>query len=167
MNFSKREKPIVDILFILALFCAFLISALFIVLFGAKIYRQTVSDMQTNFSSRTALSYVTEKIRQNDTQDSIEVDFSNDKPIIILKKAVDASVYNTYLYESDGKLMELTSTEEMGFQEGLGQEIMKISSFQVEEINSSLYKISIADSSENMTSFFISLYSKASEEASQ
>ena len=66
MNFAKRNKSIVDFLFILALFGAFAITALFVVLFGAQIYKNTVSNMNTNFEKRTAMSYLTEKIRSHD-----------------------------------------------------------------------------------------------------
>ena len=63
MKSTRRDKSIVDMLFLLALFGVFLISALFIVLFGANIYKKTVNDMDANFSARTSVSYITEKIR--------------------------------------------------------------------------------------------------------
>ena len=52
MNFAKRNKSVVDFLFILALFGAFAITALFVVLFGARIYKTTVSNMNTNYEKR-------------------------------------------------------------------------------------------------------------------
>ena len=73
MNFAKRNKSIVDFLFILALFGAFAITALFVVLFGARVYKTTVSNMNTNFEKRTAMSYVTEKIRSHDYTGGVEV----------------------------------------------------------------------------------------------
>lgn len=71
-NHQKQEKHyIVDILFVLALFGVFAVSALALVTIGADVYQHTVEDMGVNYESRTAVSYIMEKVRQNDTADSI------------------------------------------------------------------------------------------------
>ena len=74
MNFAKRNKSVVDFLFILALFGAFAITALFVVLFGARIYKSTVANMNTNYEKRTAMSYITEKIRSHDYTGGVDVE---------------------------------------------------------------------------------------------
>ena len=145
MNFSKREKSIVDILFILALFCAFLVSALFIVLFGAKIYRSTVADMETNFTSRTALSYITEKMRQHDTVGAASVTFIDEQPVLILNQENDGVDYCTYLFSYDGYLKEITAKESFDFDLSSGQNILALSAFTAEEISDSLYQFKITD----------------------
>lgn len=73
MNIGLRKKPVIDILFLLALFSVFLMSALFVVLFGANIYKSTVANMDSSFKNRTAVSYVTEKVRQHDESGSVDV----------------------------------------------------------------------------------------------
>ena len=60
-------------LFILALFAVFMISALFIVLFGARIYKKVVADADTNYNARTSIAYISEKIRQHDSEDGVSV----------------------------------------------------------------------------------------------
>ena len=57
--------------FVLALFGVFAVSALALVTIGADVYQHTVEDMGVNYESRTAVSYIMEKVRQNDTADSI------------------------------------------------------------------------------------------------
>ena len=65
-NHQKQEKHfIVDILFVLALFGVFAVSALALVTIGADVYQHTVEDMGVNYESRTAVSYIMEKVRQN------------------------------------------------------------------------------------------------------
>lgn len=164
MNFNKREKSIVDILFILALFCAFLVSALFIVLFGAKIYRSTVADMDTNFTSRTALSYITEKMRQHDSVGGAEVTFIDNQPVLILHQENDGSDYCTYLFSHDGYLKEITAKKGFEFDFTSGQNILELSEFTAEEIDDSLYRFHIADIDNNQIDFYVSLYSHTNEE---
>ena len=65
MNDKTQEKHfIVDILFVLALFGVFAVSALSLVTIGADVYQHTVEDMSVNYDSRTAVSYIMEKVRQ-------------------------------------------------------------------------------------------------------
>ena len=53
-NHQKQEKHfIVDILFVLALFGVFAVSALALVTIGADVYQHTVEDMGVNYESRT------------------------------------------------------------------------------------------------------------------
>ena len=64
-NHQKQEKHfIVDILFVLALFGVFAVSALALVTIGADVYQHTVEDMGVNYESRTAVSYIMEKVRK-------------------------------------------------------------------------------------------------------
>ncbi len=160
MNFKNREKPIVDILFILALFCAFLVSALFIILFGAKIYRSTVSDMDTNFTSRTSLSYITEKMRQHDSVGGAEVRFIDEQPVLVLTQVQDDVNYCTYLFSHDGYLKEITAKDNFMFDFSGGQNILALTDFSATEINDSLYKFHIVDTDNNEIEFYVSLYSR-------
>ena len=59
-------KAKTDFLFTLLLFLLFAVSALGLILTGAGVYERTVNSMEDNFEERTALSYVAEKLRQND-----------------------------------------------------------------------------------------------------
>ena len=73
MNLRHRDRSIVDIIFMITVFGVFMLSALFVVLFGAKIYKRTAHDMSVNFSSRTSLAYVTEKLHQHDRKNGVEI----------------------------------------------------------------------------------------------
>jgi len=164
MNFRKRNKSIVDILFLLALFCAFLISALFIVLFGARIYKKTVSDMQVNYTSRTALSYVTEKLRQHDSTGCISIQITDSQPVLVLTQDINGEEYSTYLFSYDGYLKEVTMKAGNGVDLNSGQKLIELKSFIAEQVNNSLYHFTITDSQDNTVDFYISLYSDANSE---
>lgn len=166
MNFAKRNKSIVDFLFILAVFGAFAVSALFVVLFGSKVYQRTVSDMDSNYQKRTALSYVTEKIRSHDYTggaDVSDVDTdsadSDEHTVLKLYQDVNGKRYVTYMFVADGYLKEFTADEDYDFDYESGSKILPISEFAVQKESDSLYRFNIVDDSGERTEFFVTLYS--------
>ncbi len=162
MNFQKRNKSIVDFLFILALFCAFIVSALFIVLFGAQTYKRSVEDMNTNFTSRTAIAYLTEKIHSNDCSDGgIDIRTNNGQTVLVLNTHTKDIDYSTYLFIYDGYLTEFTCRSEMDFQYNMGAKIIAVSDFSVRKESDRLYEFHITDAEKNEMDFYVSLYSEA------
>lgn len=165
MNFAKRNKSVVDFLFILALFGAFAITALFVVLFGARIYRTTVSNMNTNYEKRTAMSYLTEKIRSHDYSGGVDVSDMDsisggaDHSVLKLYQNVGDTRYVTYLFLKDGYLMEFTADESYDFDYGTGARILAVNDFSVRKENDGLYHFAITDSTGEKTDFFVTLYS--------
>lgn len=165
MNFAKRNKSIVDFLFILALFGAFAITALFVVLFGARIYKSTVSNMKTNYEKRTAMSYVTEKIRAHDytggadVSDISEGDFSDEHSVLKLYQTQGDKRYVTYLFVKDGYLREFTAEESYDFDYNAGANILAIDEFSVKKESDGLYRFNITDTNGEKTEFFVTLYS--------
>lgn len=157
MNFAKRNKSVVDFLFILALFGAFAITALFVVLFGARIYERTVSNMSSNYEKRTAMSYVTEKIRSHDYTGGVEV--SDENKVLKLYQNIGDKRYVTYLFVADGYLKEFTADDAYVFDNKTGAEILAISDFSVRKESDSLYYFEITDTNDEKTEFFVSLYS--------
>ena len=86
MQVKQERNHIVDVLFVLALFVVFTLSALVLVILGANVYRQTVSYMDENYEARTAYSYLTEKVRQNDVYGSIYVGELECQDVLIKEK---------------------------------------------------------------------------------
>ena len=72
MNALKRGRTW-QVLLSLVLLCFFAASALMVVIFGARVYRGTVAGSAENFSRRTAVSYLAEKIRQADQQSAVSI----------------------------------------------------------------------------------------------
>jgi len=67
-----KRKHMIDLLFPIALFLVLAASSLFLVILAANVYRKSVAWEESNYGSRTCLSYVTEKIRQSDTDGGVE-----------------------------------------------------------------------------------------------
>ena len=166
MNFAKRDKSIVDFVFILALFAAFMITALFVVLFGSKIYQRTVSDMDDNYASRTALSYITEKIRSHDYDGGADIlDISeaavNGQSVLVLYTHAQSGDFATYMYVDHVYLKEYTALKDEPFDYSQGADILAINEFYVEEKGDGLCSFHIVDGNDKVTDFFVSLYSEA------
>ncbi len=165
MNFVKRKKSVVDFLFILALFGAFAITALFVVLFGAQVYKSTVSNMNTNYEKRTAMSYVTEKIRSHDYTGGADVaDLRSlredgDHSVLKLYQDVGGKKYVTYMFVADGYLKEYTTDASNDFDYKSGTNILAIKDFSVRKESDSLYHFNIIDMNNEKTEFFVALYS--------
>ena len=73
MQNNKKKTGPIEFVFPILLFLIFTLSALFIILFAAQIYQKIVDDSSINYSANTAISYVSEKIRQGENEDGIEV----------------------------------------------------------------------------------------------
>lgn len=162
MNLKEENRHIVDVLFVLALFCVFAISALMLVTIGANVYQKTVNNMDTNYSSRTAFSYVTEKIRQNDASRTISIGTLEDRPAIILTQEIEGQLYNTYLYEYDGYLTELFTSADLNLGGDIlkaGHPLMPVKEFTLYEAEPSLYRFVLSTEEEKSVSLYISIQS--------
>jgi hypothetical protein len=164
MNFAKRNKSIVDFLFILALFGAFAITTLFVVLFGARIYESTVSNMNTNFEKRTAMSYLTEKIRSHDYTGGADIveteDSAGGHTGLKLYQNVGDRRFVTYLFVSDGYLKEFTAEDTYDFRYDSGTQILAIKDLSIKKESEGLYHFRITSSEGENTEFFVTMYSE-------
>jgi hypothetical protein len=159
MNLRHRDRSIVDVIFMITVFGVFMLSALFVVLFGAKIYKRTAHDMSVNFSSRTSLAYVTEKLHQHDRKNGVEIIEDEDGPILKLRQYVNSDEYCTYLYEFNGQLKELTVRGDVDLVKSAGKDILKLKAFESTRVSDSLYRFNLEDDEGNKTEFYVSLYS--------
>lgn len=159
MSFKNENRHMVDILFVLALFCVFTISALLLVILGADIYRKTVQDMDQNFTARTSFAYVTEKIRQSDSYHSVEVGTFSGEEALILTQSIDSVEYSTYIYLYDGHLKELFTKKGQSISPKAGQNILALNSFGVEQVNSNLYRLIMVAPNHTSFSMLVSTHS--------
>lgn len=91
---KQERRFIVDVLFVLALFGVFAVSALVLVTIGADVYQHTVQDMNSNYETRTAVSYITEKVRQNDLttadrESGVSLTTLDGQPALMLAQDID------------------------------------------------------------------------------
>lgn len=162
----KQERHfVVDILFVLALFGVFAVSALVLVTIGADIYQHTVNDMNTNYDSRTAISYITEKIRQSDCvlsdgTPAVSIGTLEQTPALILTDELDGEYYCTYLYLHDGWLRELYMRQGAYLgdnMEDAGKNILELESLSYEQAAPNLLRVTMCMPDGNTKALALSL----------
>ena len=154
MNNKKIKQHTIDFIFPIALFFVFAASSLAVLILSAN----SSKDL---FTSRTCLSYITEKIRQNDeggTQ-NIYLDSFDGHPALVLERNLNETLYHTYIYEDKGVLRELFIQDGIDASSRNGTEIMKVSSFQMEEAAPGLLRFSCSSDEGQMESVFVSIHS--------
>ena len=127
----KKQKPIFDVLFTLVLFSIFATTALLVVVIGVNVYKSTVTGMENNFTARTSLSYIAEKVRQNDVADGVELAEigTENTPALLLKQTYGETAVETYIYLYNGNLTELLCTAGTPPDPALGQPVLALETF--------------------------------------
>lgn len=162
MQVKQERNHIVDVLFVLALFVVFTLSALVLVILGANVYRQTVSYMDENYEARTAYSYLTEKVRQNDIYGSVSVGELEGTRALILTREINDATYATYLYLHQGSLRELFIRQgsDIGSDPlSAGRAILPLRDWEPEMADEHLLRIDLTLENGAYKQLFISLHS--------
>jgi hypothetical protein len=135
----------VDILFIIALFCVFVITAFSVVNIGAQIYQSTINDMGENYTSRTALAYVSEKIRHSDGDCIFQLVDIDGTKALSMQQADEK--YKTYIYFYQGQLWEAYVKEDHIMSLGDGEAIIEVADFEIlQDEQRNIYRIRVKDS---------------------
>ena len=108
----ERQRHMTDQMFLVILFAVFAVCAFSLSMIGANIYSHTASVMNEDYEERIDISYVTEKIRQWDEKDSIEIGSFHGRTALIHTEKINGKKYNTYLYQEKGALRELMVRED-------------------------------------------------------
>ncbi len=149
----------IDTVFVLALITLFAATAFMLVLIGAKQYRYVTNTMNENYEARTIASYLTEKIRQNDTAGHISVVNLEGTTALALRAQEDDFVYTTYIYYYEGSLRELVTTENSVFTLSSGQSIMEVQGFTPTLLRGKLLHITATDTLGKEIELYLPLHS--------
>lgn len=147
MKLFSQKRHAIDFLFPVTVFFMFTISALTVILLAARIYQSTTDASQRNYTSGTALSYLTEKLRQNDRENGIFLDELDGTPAVVLRQETSDAAYLTYLYAWDGQLRELYVKEGTTLSPSAGKSILPVESFSVEETDERILTFHCTDTS--------------------
>lgn len=162
----QGKSFLVDVLFVLALFGVFAVSALTLVTIGADVYQHTVQDMNYNYETRTAVAYITEKIRQNDISttsggNNACLTTLDNVPALMLTHTIDEEQYCTYLYFHEGYLKELYIQK--GFSFGgntldAGTSVMELAALEMQQLTPQLFSIELTTTDNVSHQFYVSTH---------
>lgn len=142
---NTRNDHVIDGVFVVSLLLMFVISALSVIAIGASIYKKNVSLMSDNYSHRIASAYITEKVRQSDIYGAVYVRNMFGENVLVMKQDIGGTLYDTYIYEYDGYLMELFARDDLkDFYPQSGQKILKISGLDINEASASIISVKIS-----------------------
>lgn len=147
MRFSIEKKHVIDFLFPISLFFVFAATSLAVILLAANIYSDTTSAAESGYSTRTALSYITEKIHQSDSEGAVSLGTFDNRDALIIRQTFDHELtYTTYIYEDNGILRELFIQDGVHALAGNGKEIMPVQGFIMKKLSGSLFQFTCSSS---------------------
>jgi len=164
LKLDNRRTNKIDSIFVIAVFTVFAITAFLLILIGAKQYKHTANSMDANYESRTISSYLTEKIRQNDSADTISICELEGTQAPALETIENEIPYVTYIYYYTEALREIMVTEASVFSLEAGQEIIKTGGFYPEYKEDDLLKVKITTTEGNTIQLFLTLHSNTGKE---
>lgn len=143
----------IDILFPLLFILLFCFCALLVVLQGASIYEKTAAGLQENYTVRTAVSYLQEKVRECGDTSQITVHEIDGRQVLAIDSDVEGELYVSYIYQENGKLKELfTRKEDFSGLTG-GQELVDLDAFSVSRPEEDLLQFDLLSDGQNETVF--------------
>lgn len=143
MKSHTQKHHVIDFIFPVALFFVFAVSALIVVLLATRIYKSAASGSQEHYTSRTALSYISEKLRQNDENGTVTLGTLDGSDCLVMSQKLNETIYKTYIYEYEGSLRELSVKEDAAPSPEAGEVILDVESFQAEAIADRLFRFTI------------------------
>lgn len=155
MDSMKQKHHTTDFLFILTLFGLLTLCSLCVMGFGLGIYRNTAAAMEENSQVRTSLTYVAEKLRQNDREGGVSLGEIDNTPALILHTNHNDVPYCTYIYFYQGGLRELMTRESEEPAPYSGQIITEAEDFQILPVNGRLYECILRDTQGKETSIYV------------
>lgn len=146
MRFQSRHRHVIDLLFPVALFFVFAVSSLSVLLLAADAYAAETSRAGVNDESRTALSYISEKIRQNDANGAMAIVSIDGTDCLALSAVYNGTPCTTYIYVYDGSLKELFINDGIPVPLKEGRDIIPVSSLSMERLEERVYLFTAVDS---------------------
>lgn len=162
MRFRVKQRHMIDFLFPVALFFVFALSALTVILLATRIYQSTTENSSLNYTSRTSLSYISEKIHQNDLENGVSLGSFDGCDALVLKQEIDDTVYFTYIYSYQNELKEIFLKEGAETNAAAGQTILNVQDFSMKQIAEGLFSFQCTDEAGQTASTTVCVRSRIS-----
>lgn len=131
----------VQFLFTMLLFLTLTICSIFTITFGAKVYKNIESRMNENFLGTTALSYISNKVKQGDESNAVSVLNMENIQVLKIEQIFNDTNYYTLIYFRDGNIKELFVSEDSQYTLEDGINIMAGEGISFSMIENNLLKV--------------------------
>ena len=157
MEENTRHRHSIDLFCVISLFLLFVLAAMLVVVLGSNIYAGSVRGMSEHGEVRTAVSYITQKVRQDREQGAVTVETFGGSDALVLSENADGAAYETRLYLYDGQLMELLAVRGSDLSPDAGSPVMAMDSLSFRMLSPALLRVTGTCRDGETISFCLSL----------
>lgn len=125
---KKNRSPITRVLALLCL-TVFALCVLLVLLTAASVYRNLVDRGEETYTRRTALQYLTTRVRQ---AERVTVGVLEGCEALILEETIDGEVYTTWVYCHEGWIRELYAVPGAKLPPEAGEAIVEAEEFDLQ-----------------------------------
>lgn len=136
-------------IFVMLLFLMIVFLSVMIILLGRDVYSAINKDRTSNYEKRVSLSYVANKIRQNDKKECVRIESLNGENAVVITEVYDDAKYETWIYFYDNAIYEMFIDEGMEFNLDDGMKILEVESFNIEKLGEDLFKFTAKSNNES------------------
>lgn len=159
MRFRTQQNHMIDFLFPVALFFVFAVSAMTVILLATGIYRSTTEHSSLNYTARTSLAYICEKMHQNDVGGEIALGTFDGCDALILRQTHQEDSYCTYIYVYENELKELFVKDGAEAAAKNGKSILAVEDFSMEAVRDDVFRFTCTDADGNQDSMVVGMRS--------
>lgn len=142
-GFKKAGGKYTSLLFIILLFFSLTLCSLFTVLIGSQVYENINGRMEENFSGQTALSYISNKVKQTDIAGAVSIRTIDNTQVLVLEQTFDGRAYETMIYQMDGQIRELFSEKDANLGLEAGIAILPCSGLEFTPVSDKLIEVKL------------------------
>lgn len=159
MRFRTQQNHMIDFLFPVALFFVFAVSAMTVILLATGIYRSTTEHSSLNYTARTSLAYICEKMHQNDVGGEVALGTFDGCDALILRQTRQEDSYRTYIYVYENELKELFAKDGVEADAKNGKTILAVDDFSMEAVRGGVFRFTCTDTDGNQDSMIVGIRS--------
>lgn len=148
-----EERHTIEFLFPLIFILFFCLCVLLVVLQGARIYEKTAQGLQENYTVRTAISYLKEKVKECGDASDITLHSVDQKQVLTIHEKKKGEEYATYIYVEDGKLKELYTKEDTFSGLQGGQDLVPLDGWSVNMEEENLIRLDVEKDGKQETAY--------------
>jgi len=128
---NEQKQLKMGSLLALMVFGVFAACLLFLLLTGADAYQKMRQRDTATYESRTAVQYMTTRVRQADRAESITAEMFDGLDALVLQEEIEGETYETKLYCYDGWLTELYAAADSDLSPADGEKILELKGLEL------------------------------------
>lgn len=130
----KRKNHSADTPFSFFLLLIFTMFTMILAGTGAAVYQNSAAHLNENYTSRTAIAYIFEKVRQHNSKAAIFLSDVEGTDALVLSESIEEEAYLTYIYYYDHALCELFVHENTEPKLQSGSRIIELENLTIEPL---------------------------------